>query len=103
MKIISSHEISKYVNEPAVTRTKKQPDEAHGPAGTPTEHREDATVNLSQRSKEVQKAQEAVHSLPDVRLEKVQVIKEKIEKGAYEIDPEETAEKMLNVFFDEII
>ncbi|MBW2319133.1 MAG: flagellar biosynthesis anti-sigma factor FlgM, partial [Deltaproteobacteria bacterium] len=52
-------------------------------------------VNLSQRSKEVLKAQQVIKSTTNVRAEKVQAIKERIGEGSYQIDHDKIAEKML--------
>ncbi|NVM20921.1 MAG: flagellar biosynthesis anti-sigma factor FlgM [Desulfobacterales bacterium] len=104
MKITGSdNEIVKHVNEAALTRTKESAEKARTPADVPPETTGDAIVNLSQASKEVQKAKEVIESEPDVRLEKVQAIKKKIENGTFEIDYVKTAEKMLKAFSDEII
>jgi negative regulator of flagellin synthesis FlgM len=103
MKISGNDEIAKYINETAVTRTKGTAEKAPAPSDVPKEPKDDAVVNLSQMSKEVQLATKAMESEPDVRLEKVQAIKDRIENGTYEIDCGKTAEKMLKAYFDEII
>jgi negative regulator of flagellin synthesis FlgM len=103
MKISGSDEIAKYINETAGARAQGPSERAPTRADVPTEPKEGAIVNLSQTSKEVQMAQRAMESEPDVRLEKVQAIKDRIEKGTYEINYEKTAEKMLKAYFDEII
>ena len=101
MKITGTdNEIAKHISETARTRTKEPAEKPRTPADVPTETTEDAVVNLSQRSKEVQIAKEAMQSEPDVRSEIVQDIKKKIENGTYEIDYDKTAEKMLKAFSD---
>lgn len=102
MKVTSSDEIAKYINETAVTRTKGLAQEGSKPADVGQKSEEDTIVNLSQRSKEVQKAEKAIESEPDIRSEKVQAIKNEIENGTYKIDYEKTAEKMLKAFFEEM-
>jgi len=52
-------------------------------------------VNLSTTAKDVQTLKNAVSSLPDVREDKVQALREQIEKGAYKVDAEKVAEKMV--------
>ena len=52
-------------------------------------------VNLSTTAKDVQSLKNAVSSLPDVREDKVQSLREQIEKGAYKVDAEKVAEKMV--------
>ena len=101
MKITGvDNEIAKHVSETARTRTKEPGEKPRTPADVTTETTEDAIVNLSQRSKEIQMAKKAMESEPDVRLEQVQAIKKKIENGTYEIDYDKTAEKMLKAFSD---
>lgn len=92
------NEIARQVNEAAPARTKESAETAPTPADVPLEAEEDAIVNLSQRSKEVQRAKEVIESEPDIRSEKVQDIKKKIEDGTYEIDYNKTAEGMLKAF-----
>jgi negative regulator of flagellin synthesis FlgM len=103
MKIAGNDEIAKYISEATITRTKEPAEKTATPADVPQESTEDAIVNLSQTSREIQRAEKAMESEPNVRSEKVRVIKDKIENGTYEIDYDKTAEKMLNAFFDEII
>jgi flagellar biosynthesis anti-sigma factor FlgM len=99
MKIAGvDNEIAKHIDETARTRTKKSAEKPRTPANASTETTEDAVVNLSQRSKEIQMARKAMESEPDVRLEKVRTIKKKIENGTYGIDYNKTAEKMLKTF-----
>jgi negative regulator of flagellin synthesis FlgM len=52
-------------------------------------------VNLSTTAKDVQNLSSAISKLPDVREEKVQALKDQIEKGTYKVDAEKTAEKMV--------
>jgi negative regulator of flagellin synthesis FlgM len=102
MKITPGDEISKYINETAASPTKKPAEKASEPARESPQAKEDAVVSLSQRLKEVQKAQETIRAQADVRLERIQAIKEKVENRTYEIDYDRTAEKLLKAFSDEI-
>jgi negative regulator of flagellin synthesis FlgM len=102
MKITPGDEISKYINETAPSRTKKPAEKTPEPARQSPQAQEDAVVSLSERLKEVQKAQETIRAEPDVRLQKIQAIKEKIEDGTYEMDYDKIAEKLLKAFSDEI-
>lgn len=101
MKITGNDEIAKYINDTAVTRTKEPAQKVPTPADVTQKSEGDTIVSLSQRSKEVQRAEKAIESESDIRSEKVQAIKDQIEQGTYKIDYEETAEKMLKAFFDE--
>ena len=64
--------------------------------------KENAIVDLSQNSKEVQKIKEVVESSPDLREEKVSELKDRIESGRYNIDNERVADKLVNAFLEEI-
>lgn len=103
MKITGNdYEIARYVNETTAPSQEKEQTEQTS-ALTPEESREDVIVELSEESKEVQKAKEAIESEPDVRSEEVSAIKKEIEEGNYEIDYDSTAEKMVGQFIDEIV
>ena len=52
-------------------------------------------VELSANSVDVQKIKEVLDATPSVRAEKVQALKEQIEKGEYQVDSREVANKML--------
>lgn len=52
-------------------------------------------VELSAGSMDVQKAQEILQQTPSVRAEKVQALKEQIERGEYQVDPYKVADEML--------
>lgn len=52
-------------------------------------------VNLSTTAKDVQALSKAISELPDVREDKVQELKDRIGKGAYKVDAEKIAEKMV--------
>ena len=103
MKITGDgYEISKYINETALSPGKEQTEKTSTQSNIPPESKGGVIVHLSDASKEVQKAKEVIESEPDIRLEKVRAIQEDIEKGAYEIDCGKTAEKMLGYFIDEM-
>ena len=51
---------------------------------------------ISQRAKEIAIAKKALMDNPEVRTEKVQMIKEQVEQGTYYIDPVKIAQKMLS-------
>lgn len=52
-------------------------------------------VELSANSINIQKAKEVLLTTPDVRTDKVQALKEQVERGEYKIDPMAVADKML--------
>jgi len=100
MKIHSSTEIATQVNRSKLPETKSPDGKASavkpGDEGTG----EGAIVDFSQRSKDLQQVQQVLQSQPDIRAEKVKAIKERIEKGTYEIDFDGTADKIVKSFFD---
>lgn len=52
-------------------------------------------VELSAGSLDVQKAKDILAQTPDVRVDKVQALKEKITGGDYTVDPHRLADNML--------
>ena len=102
MKIRSGNEIADYVNRSNPGEVKKSEENAPHEQRRLENSKDGAFVDLSQRSKDVQRLQKAIQSEPDMRMEKVEAIRKKIEKGEYEIDADATAEKMLKTFFDEM-
>lgn len=53
------------------------------------------TVQLSGKSKEVQKVREAAHSAPEVRESRVAELKSAIQAGTYNVRGDQIASKML--------
>ncbi len=52
-------------------------------------------VSISEKSREIQKLEAVIASTPDIRQEKVEELKEKIEKGEYRVDSREVARRIL--------
>ena len=69
------------------SRTKSQ---AGVPSSSGTEQ-----IAISSKAKDIQKATEAVNASPDIRIEKVDQIKDQIAKGSYHVSSEQLAEKVL--------
>ena len=61
-----------------------------GGSATPEEK-----VDLSTKAKDIQGLKSAITNLPDVREEKVQELKNRIESGKYNVSGEKIAEKMV--------
>lgn len=53
-------------------------------------------VSLSSAARDFQKAQKAIEALPDVREERVQELKDQIQKERYDVNGEKIAEKMVS-------
>jgi negative regulator of flagellin synthesis FlgM len=52
-------------------------------------------IAISSKAKDIQKATEAVNAAPDIRIEKVNQIKEQIANGTYKVSSEQLAEKII--------
>jgi flagellar biosynthesis anti-sigma factor FlgM len=52
-------------------------------------------VNISDDAKLMRQATDIVKSLPDVRADKVQALKKRIEEGKYQVDAAEIADRLL--------
>ncbi|MFW8600000.1 flagellar biosynthesis anti-sigma factor FlgM [Desulfobacterota bacterium M19] len=52
-------------------------------------------VDISASSLDVQKMKGIIQKTPDLRMDRVQALKEQIERGDYEVDPYRVADKML--------
>lgn len=52
-------------------------------------------VQLSASSLDVQKMKSIIQETPPVRMDRVQALKEQIERGDYQVDPYRVADKML--------
>lgn len=58
------------------------------------------TLSLSNTAKEYQIALQALSQTPDIRKEKVDVIKERIQSGTYNVTGKEVADKLVKQFLD---
>jgi flagellar biosynthesis anti-sigma factor FlgM len=63
----------------------------------------DDKVSLSQASKEMQLAKSAVADVPEIREEKVALIKQAIADNRYELNSEKIAEKLVGAHISEMI
>ncbi|MBC8287496.1 MAG: flagellar biosynthesis anti-sigma factor FlgM [Nitrospinae bacterium] len=52
-------------------------------------------IAISSKAKDIQKATEAVNAAPDIRIEKVDRIKDQIANGNYRVSSDQLAEKVL--------
>jgi negative regulator of flagellin synthesis FlgM len=52
-------------------------------------------IAISSKAKDIQKATEAVNAAPDIRIEKVEHIKDQIANGSYRVSSEQISEKIL--------
>ena len=83
--------------------SQQQKDDAASKPGVKPVEKAD-TVKISEEARELQEAQKVLENMPDVQVEKVAEIKNKIENGTYEIKPDEIAEKMvIDALLNEIL
>lgn len=68
--------------------------EGHGGDAEPLEEQ----VTLSQKTKDIEMIREIIRKTPDVRDDRVALIKKKIESGEYSVKVKETADQMLREF-----
>ena len=61
------------------------------------------TVSLSKESKDIQLAEEAVAAEADIRAEKVDLIKQKVAEGTYEVNAEKVAESLIGATISEVV
>lgn len=80
-----------------IGKIEKRPDES---GILSSKEKEDSSIKdnvaLSSQSKEMQKIYETLKETPDIRIEKVNALKQAIQKGEYNVDSQKLAEKMLN-------
>jgi len=76
-------------------KTEKVEDRSSEKAGAANNLVPEEKVNLSTTAKDVQNLKNAISKLPDVREEKVQALKDQIEKGTYRVDADKVADKMV--------
>lgn len=82
-------------------------DERRAADGSKTEGKEhvgpNTTVEFSKASKEAQRIHDVISATPDVREDKVNELKAKIESGNYRIDHDAVAGKIIDDVLEEIL
>ncbi|MDF2537037.1 MAG: hypothetical protein K0S76_58 [Herbinix sp.] len=58
-------------------------------------------LEISQTGKDYQVARQIVSRTPDIRQDRVNEIKQRMEAGTYNINTEEVADKLIESYFDE--
>ena len=99
--ISNNYDQNRYVAETAKTQ-RTDPLQGQSVEGK-SEIRLKDKVSLSKTSKDMQFAEEAVKSAPDIRPEKVNPIKQKIAEGKYKVDAEGIAERMIGIEIDKLV
>ncbi len=62
-----------------------------------------SSVDLSSRTKDIQKISQAIENQPVAMSEKVAALKKEVDENHYNIDADKIAEKMVGSLLDEII
>lgn len=60
-------------------------------------------LEISQTGKAIQTAKNALKNTPDIRQDKVNDIKKRIETGTYKVTMEEVVDKLVDNYFDKTI
>lgn len=94
VKISSNYDQNMYVT--GATKSQRVNTGESKPAAETSEIQLKDKVSLSKASKDIQLAKDAVASTPDVRSEIVNPIKQQIAEGAYEVNAESVAERMID-------
>ena len=63
----------------------------------------DAIVHLSRATREANAIKEFLAAFPDVRNEKVLLMREKIESGTYDVNYESVAGKLVDAFLEDLL
>ncbi len=92
MRVDAYNKISQVYQTNAVNKTMKV-------AGTSTTDQ----LEISRTAKDYQVAKQAVAGTQEVRTDKVNDIKNRIESGTYNISMEETADKIVESYFQKLI
>lgn len=104
MKIDETHSHVSVIDHarPTETGSKNEP-QAQRSREIDTQERGGTDIVLSDASREVAKAKEAVNAPSAERAEKIEQIKARIAEGNYEVDSADVADKMLNSVLSEIL
>ena len=92
MRVDAYNKISQVYQTSAVKKTMKT-------AGAVTSDQ----LEISRTAKDYQVAKQAVANIQDVRTDKVNDIKNRIESGTYNINMEEVADKLVESYFEKLI
>lgn len=60
-------------------------------------------VEFSRRGQEFQLARKTIQSTPQVRMERVNELKKRIELGTYEVALDDVADRLMDTYFDQRI
>lgn len=87
----------------STSRVSKSSQKALSASGAEAQAAAEDTVALSDRSKDMAKANEAMASAPDVRRQKVEELKRQVANNEYKVDAEKVAHRMIVDFLGELV
>jgi negative regulator of flagellin synthesis FlgM len=100
--VTSSYDRQAYVKEAGETQRTEGVDNQGAVKNTGVSN-QDVIVDISESSRELQVAKDAVAAAPDVRAEKVEALRSAIDNGKYAIDALKIAEKMIGANINELV
>ncbi len=102
MKVIKTNDVEK---SSEILRNKVEKAKEKGSKGLQNQVENSVDiVDISKESEVLYKAKKEIDKLPDVRKEKVEAIKDKVENNQYEIDEGKVADKILEEsIIDELV
>ncbi|CRZ35212.1 FlgM family anti-sigma-28 factor [Herbinix hemicellulosilytica] len=92
MRIDGFNKIGQILNSGKVSKVKKTDAISYGDK-----------LELSRTGNDYTLAKQVISQIPDVRTDKINEIKKRMEAGTYNVSMEEVAEKIVNRYFDELI
>ena len=95
MKITDIHQQSNTTQNVKQTNSAVPPEQPLAPQQPSDQGSSGDKVELSIQSKEMQKIYDLLQMTPDVRAEKVEALRKRIEEGKYQVDPDRVADKMI--------
>ncbi len=102
MKVIKTNDVEK---SQEILRNKVEKSKSKGEKSGKSESESSGViVNISKESEILYKAKKEIDKLPEVRIDKVEEIKEKIENKEYRVDEDKVADKILEEsIIDELV
>lgn len=86
---------NKLIQERAKTSAKEGSGKGESASSSSNAGGSSEQIVLSSKAKDIQRAQEAVRAAPDIRVDKVNRIKQQISDGTYQVNTRDVAEKLL--------
>lgn len=101
--ITSNYDRQAYVKEVGETNRAEGVENTAATAKSGQVSKQDVIVDISESSRDLQLAKDAVAAAPDVRAEKVAALKNAVDTGQYTVDAGKLAEKMIGANINELV